>query len=331
MRFLLCEKEFFKNKISYMLMIALVCLAFIIPIPVESSDENRRAGILAENEGIFYDDLKENLGDGLFEYIVYDSEDDINNDLYKGHIDYAFILSDAYGDNVKDTKRSVMFLSTPYSLYKEACKEDFFNAWLITYSDRFIENETKDIFAVYDDDIIGELKKRKEEYQNSDLLFDVNIVYDTVPERTLRHRADGFRSLTGLVMFMSVFIFFGHFYSGSHKAVCDKMTLKNRTLYQCSYMLSVALPIGILCLILNLLRGATDIPILISHMILVIAYSIIWVLAAYKLIKKESTFIGLAPMLLIAQLIVCPIIVDLGEYIKVFEYIRYIFPSGLNL
>jgi len=331
MRFLLCEKEFFKNKISYMLMIALACLAFIIPLPVESSNENRRAGIMAENNGLFFDDLKDNLGDGLFEYIYYDSEEDINDDLYKGHIDYAFILSDVYGDDVKDTKRSVRFLSTPYSLYKEACKEDFFNAWLITYSDLFIEDETTDIFAVYDDDIIDELKERKEEYLNSDLLFDVNIVYDAVPERTLRHKADLFRSLTGLVLFMSVFIFFGHFYSGSHKAVCDKMKPTERTIYHCLYMLSVALPIGILCIILNIFRGATDILLLISHTILVTVYSIIWVLAAYKLIKKESTFIGLAPVLLLAQLIVCPIIVDLGEYIKVFNYIRYIFPSGLNL
>ena len=63
-------------------------------------------------------------------------------------------------------------------------------------------------------------------------------------------------------------------------------------------------------------------------MIVLIVISTIWIMLLGKVIKNYMTYIGSGVAILLANIICCPIFVDLAVFVPAIKYIRMLLPMG---
>ena len=61
-------------------------------------------------------------------------------------------------------------------------------------------------------------------------------------------------------------------------------------------------------------------------MIFFVLICVLWTLIMGALIRKEDTYTAVCPVIITLQLILCPVIIDLNNYMPLIGYLRYLFP-----
>lgn len=266
--------------------------------------------------------------------ILYNSLEELKQAVTVGDIRCGFFVNISVQDYINSKRpqnKIEVYIASGY-LYAEVDKEEFFDAWLKCCSDAFISYQSDKIFDSSQNEIVEKLISRKDYYLNGDDLFNINLVYmendnkETAEKKV--YSPNPVKSAVAICIFIYIFMIYGHIYSGNPAALISCLPLKSKKLYKFVYLLAYStLPaiLGVFCLTvfseIGFIKSLTSI-------IIYLAVCIFWIYIIQMLIKKETTYIALAPVCLIIQIIICPLIVDLSEYFRIFSIVKYFLPMG---
>lgn len=278
------------------------------------------------NDDSFIKDLTESLSKDR-NVIIYDKTSDIEDALIKNEISLAYVINKTpYDYAIKGIDKGVVSLYTsPGYIYLEVDKEIFYDAWLSCCSDLIIKNESTKIFNGNKNELTERLIKEKDRYLESDELFDI-LLHEYDSEAGKKKEDLSVRLIIALCIFVMIFVMSGQQKSGVSKSIINCFSKDQRYVYilitslSTAFIMSIA---GLICILFCSNRGMINE--LISMFIFII-FTVIWVYAAGLILKKETAYITLCPILIILQVIISPVFIDMGTYIPVIRFVKYLFP-----
>lgn len=339
-RLLINIRSVLKGGILYVTLAAMLLICLILSGVTQSDPYDIKIGIVSEDTSEFADSLMSKLRKDTYTYNMYEDEDEIKQAVIRGEVNYGFILSDDMIDRIAsdDTDGSVGFVTTPFALYGEVVKESFAQSFIAAASEYMIINEAGNAFADADDELTDKLITANEEYLDSDLLFDVNIIganskgLNEGSTATKAGPSAYVRAVIATAVFMMVFAIYGRKYKGDIKAIAGCMDAKKRFGYYMSFMTASALPVAVAGYIMCLIWGRADNPfVLLLKFVFLIIISMIWTYIAGIIIKREATYIAVIPVAVGVQIVFGFVLINLRDYMPILSVLKYIFPVSALL
>ena len=181
-RLLINIRSVLKGGILYVTLAAMLLICLILSGITHNNPDDITVGIVSFDQSEFRDALMIKLRNNSYAYNMYENEDDLKDAVLKGEADYGFIISDDMVGRINsdNTDGSVGFVTTPFALYGEVVCESFAQNFIAAASEYIIEDEAYKAFDEADDKLTDKLNAANEEYLDSDLLFDVNIITSTL-------------------------------------------------------------------------------------------------------------------------------------------------------
>ena len=323
--FLTTSKAFLKKKMLYITVFVMFLLCMTIFGLNRNSSDSIGLMINCNDDGLsdkLYDHLSKDRAVIIFEDLL-----SIQEALNKDQIKLAYVINKTpYDYTVKGIDKGVVDIYTsPGYLYLEVDKETFYDAWLSSCSDLLIKEESTKIFNGDGRELTDKLISERDRYLNSDELFDFSL--HEYESNTYQSKDDlTIRLIISLSIFVMVFIMFGQQKSGENKSIINCYPKKQRYAYMFIASLSTALIMGIagfICINICSDRGLLKEAVSMSVFLII---TVIWVYIAGLVLRKETSFITLCPILIILQAIISPVFIDLGTYIPVIGFVKYLFP-----
>ena len=154
------------------------------------------------------------------------------------------------------------------------------------------------------------------------------------------------RGVIACMIFLTIYLAGASYKEEKNQSFLSQLEKGKRRRYECVGMLAAATPmmlvgIGLSCLtilqlgMLNTASGArvataTGIGMVIVaqilKMFLLIAISILFTACAMCIWKKDTGMLSALPVLLLVQIIICPVFFDIAVYVPAVRYIRYLCP-----
>ncbi len=340
--FILYLKSIVKSKTLYVTLASMILACVLLAGIKPSARSNITLGLMCDEGGEFSDDLMDELADSSFSCIAYDDEETLKDAVLRGDIDYGFRVRGDVREDVRndDTDRTVIFYTTPFALYGEVVKESFAESYTAAISRYIIEDETDRVFDTEAGDPLERLLNKNEEYLDSELLFDVNILRTNTDSRDTAYTDDGAGSVgsgyikivIAMAVFISMMAVYGKTLCGDMKAVLGCMNRREKFVNSIMYMLAAALPVALVGLIMcGVLIGPGVIPSVGLRMILLIIYGILWTVLCGKLARKADTYSALIPVVTGLQILFCLGYIYMKDYVPIMSVVRFLFPAGLMM
>ena len=319
-------KSLLSNRLFYIVSISMLLLCSAISSIKPTVNNDTVAVFISKNKAemsSLIDALKNDR-----DVLIYDDEEMMKQDVYDGKVIIAYsIHADAYDYIVlKEDRNIVDVYVSPGYLYGEVDKERFYNAWLYYCSNTLISDEADNVFSESDDNLKDDLIRRKDGYLSGESLFDINIIEEENPLNASSSATDPIRSVIAFSVFITIFILYGHSYSGQGFSIDRCMPLRSRTIYRFVASMSQGIIIGVIGLICLYVFSSYANLKDIFQMIFFVLICVLWTLIMGALIRKEDTYTAVCPVIITLQLILCPVIIDLNNYMPLIGYLRYLFP-----
>jgi len=259
---------------------------------------------------------------------VYSSEDKLKEDILKGIIGSGFVFDTTPQEYVNgNNSRGIKAYTVPGYAYLEIDKEIIYNAWLKCSADYIISKECEVTFDNNDEHLKDIIINKKNEYLSGDTLFDINIMVsenDTnIEERTVVNPLKG---IMALMIFASIFLSYGQNYNGNLCIIEKCLNPFDRILFRFINSMVVGILFGCIAICCLGIYSRNNIFEVIIKMMIFLSVTVVWTNIIGGVIKRQVTLISMTQALLLIQLIVCPVVVDLQNYIFPIKYIRYLFP-----
>lgn len=324
--FLTNSKAFLKKRMFYITVFVMFILCLTIEgLSRDSSKESVGLMLNCEDKG-YFEDLKDHLSKDR-DVIIYDDFSDIEDALIKDKINLAFVINKTpYDYAIKGIDKGVVDIYTsPGYIYTEVEKEIFYDTWLSCCSDLIIKDESKKIFDGDKNELTEKLINEKNRYLNSDELFDFTLhEYEAQSKENAEDMS--VRLVIALSIFVMVFIMSGQQKSGENKSIVNCFSKDQRYIYILISLVSTAFVMGVtgvICISFCSNRGILH---ELVSMCVFLVFTVIWVYIAGLLLRKETAYITLCPILIILQVIISPVFIDMGTYIPVIKFVKYLFP-----
>lgn len=341
-RFILYLKSIAVSRTMYVTLISMILACIIIAGVRPTVRDEISTGILCDEEGEFGDALMDELADSDIACIMYDDEESLKAAVLKDEVQYGFRVRGDVEDAVRndDTDRTVTFYTTPFAVYGEVIKESFAEGYMAAASRYIIEEEADRVFDTASGDPTQSLLAKNEEYLNSELLFDVNIIRTGTEDsdKVYKDAAAGpsgseyIKIVIAIAVFISIMAVYGRTFGGDMKAVLGCMDRRERLINSILYMLAAALPVALAGLMLcGVLIGWRELLSVVLRMILLIIYGILWAVLCGKLARKADAYAALLPVVTGLQIVFCLMYVNMKDYVPVLSVVRFLLPAGLVL
>lgn len=180
--------------------------------------------------------------------------------------------------------------------------------------------------------------------------MDQNRNQSRIQSRIADHQIDTENIVRGVIAcmtFLTVYLAGASYKEEKNWSFLSQLEKGKRRRYECAGMLAAATPmmivgIGLSCLtilqlgMLNTASGAgavtaTGIVAQILKMLLLIAVSIAFTACMMCIWKTDMGMLSMLPVLLLLQVIVCPVFFDMAVYVPAMKYVRYLCPIAYYL
>lgn len=332
-KFYLFTKEYIKTK-SFIAYVLLLCGSVFITHNIEACfGDEYKAGVYVAKDNNFNTAL-ENLVLENGTFSSYDSQYRLENDIKSGVITCGFIIDGEIKeyDFNEGSGYTIGFLSDVKTKEAESFKELFYGCFLKLYNDEMIPDIVDEVFEGVDNNLVEEVIERKNGYLGSDSLFRINIIGNETAAYSKDVYKGLVRGIIAICVFMAV-LFRGYSsFDGYISVVFDVIPKDRRFIYSFGYLLSAGICTGTVGFLVQIIEnGFAFIFVDLVKMIMMIIYSVIWTMLVGTVIKNKKIYYQFCVLTLPFMLIICPVIIKTGIYIKAFDTLKYIFPISLYL
>lgn len=333
--YVLFFKSYLKRKSAWIQIIAMILMTSLM-LAVHIPDGNNMYGGIYISESNVAEQVVEHLTENsTFQFIVYDNREELQKDVESGKLECGFVIAQDFDQKIKkgDLEDCVLYICTPMTSKGEVMKESFYEAFFQIYSDTILENNEKLFFGNENDRRLDKWISTNHEYREGSKLFRVEYheVYSAVSLQAER-KIYPVQGVVGLMILLILFLSHGRRFEPNGMAVEKALFGKERFFYSVCGMLAAGTIPALTGIILVLYSGGSRGTLReIFFMILFLIWAAVWTWLIGKLQHSLEGQISLVLIILVINVLICPIFFDLAEYIPAMQYVKYISPLGLYL
>ncbi len=357
-------KLWLKHRICWLQILFLVLLLLVIGNIHIPDAKNSRIGLAGVTSGIaqnIADRLMQKSD--VYQFITYEDPEELEQAVEAGELECGFVFTEDFTKRYEEGSftDSITYVYTPFTTKGLAVKETVYGAVLELYGEKLLQQNEETIVGQSSEEISAMLADRYEYYLNSDAIFHTEVIYveaDGATEGGVRgsvsdlrgrdedvdadvdridnvdqnrnqsenqsgiadHQIDTENIVRGMIscmIFLTVYLAGTSCKEEKNQRFLSQLEKGKRRRYECAGMLAAATPMMFVGMAIS-----TEI----LKMLLLIAVSILFTACAMCIWKKDTGMLSALPVLLLLQIIICPVFFDIVVYVPAVKYIRYFCP-----
>lgn len=332
-------KVYLKRKTGWIQLVGMVLLLLLMNSISLPDGDNVSVGIYCGGGEC----AKELVGrlvedDTLYKFKEYDSREELEKAVVSGKLECGFLLDSELDEKIKkgDLRKSIVYMTTPLSTKGMVIRETVYSTLFQIYSDEILKKNEADIFGAADAERTEQLIEYNHLYQQSSAIFQLEIKEIDVGAKELQDSLDGVtypvQGMVGLFIFLIIFLANGRRFDSRGTAVEKALGRWDRFVFGCMSHLAAGTMPAITGMLLILSLAETDN--VLKEMVglaLFVCISSVWVMVVGSFLKKNTTFVSTILSIVTANMLICPIFINLETYLPAVSYVRMIFPLGIYL
>ena len=330
-------------------MVAVVLLAGSISIP---DGKNVNAGIYAPAGG-YASEIIENIraSESVFTFHIYDSREKLDSDVAAGRIECGFVFDEYFDEKFEsgNIRKAIEYLCSPNTTKGAVIQESVYAGFLRSYSRIILEQADGQVFDNSDEARLEKMLEQNEEYIDSSYLFDTNLIkvdcrdYDDEDDETEAAANDNsVKGIAGLMIFMMMYMYAGKNLTGRGNV---KAALKRSDAVWFDFLgitASGTIPVFMMLVIMCCIwfsdgingvgrqsTGILCVAVLSAKLVGFILYSALWITCVTRLMKNRMSYYAGIIVIMVFFLMLCPVFVDLSQYLPAIRYIRILVPLSV--
>ena len=357
-------KLWLKHRICWLQILFLVLLLLVIGNIHIPDAKNSRIGLAGVTSGIaqnIADRLMQKSD--VYQFTTYEDPEELEQAVKAGELECGFVFTEDFTKRYEEGSftDSITYVYTPFTTKGMAVKETVYGAVLELYGERLLQQNQETIVGQSSEEASTMLADRYEYYLNSDAIFHTEVIYveaDGATEGGVRgsgsdlrgrdedvdadvdridnvdqnrnqsenqsgiadHQIDTENIVRGVIacmIFLTVYLAGTSCKEEKNQRFLSQLEKGKRRRYECAGMLAAATPMMFVGMAIS-----TEI----LKMLLLIAVSILFTACAMCIWKKDTGMLSALPVLLLLQIIICPVFFDIVVYVPAVKYIRYFCP-----
>ena len=357
-------KLWLKHRICWLQILFLVLLLLVIGNIHIPDAKNSRIGLAGVTSGIaqnIADRLMQKSD--VYQFTTYEDPEELEQAVEAGELECGFVFTEDFTKRYEEGSftDSITYVYTPFTTKGLAVKETVYGAVLELYGEKLLQQNEETIVGQSSEEISAMLADRYEYYLNSDAIFHTEVIYveaDGATEGGVRgsvydlrgrdedvdadvdridnvdqnrnqsenqsgiadHQIDTENIVRGMIscmIFLTVYLAGTSCKEEKNQRFLSQLEKGKRRRYECAGMLAAATPMMFVGMAIS-----TEI----LKMLLLIAVSILFTACAMCIWKKDTGMLSALPVLLLLQIIICPVFFDMAVYVPAVKYIRYLCP-----
>ena len=273
--------------------------------------------------------------ESLFSFVMYDNKEALQEDVIAGKLECGFYFSNNFEKKFEHEKlkNSVSYLCTPLTTKGEVARETFYAALFEVYGAQMLSARTEQLFGDNAAAAGDVLLANNEKYLKGNEVFQVNVE-QTEAVQTIEDGKQVFalHGLVALFLFLIIYVEYGRrFDAGSGKPYLALPAPLGEGFQMMGLLAAGTVP-AVAGLVLLLCSGESrGLLREISAMILLLAACIVWIWIVGKWIQNLTGFTSSIFLLVLINLLFCPVFVDIAAFIPALKFVRYLCPVGIYL
>lgn len=354
----LCHMLFmrlFKNPIFIISLFSIPILAFALKQSANTDESALKVGMYAEDskDNILAEKIIEEFSkrnEKTFSFIAYDSKDKLNKAVLKDDITCGITLEKdlehallEYCDNTyrNEATHDCPITITYRDVYEKSanlilCKEAFFSKIYDAYSEAVMLVFAKDRLDLDADEITKLRELRAEQdvvenfftfkyangVKNEILSGDETSSYILLPLRGLIFALILLCAMCGGILYLH----------DEERGFFKNIKYKDKYIYNIAYVF-VPTIFSSICGLAGLFIGAVadsplkEIRLMFFYCIMIMAICFIFI----HLTKSLNLYVSILPLYIISNIIICPIFINIADYLPIFKYVRVFLPVYYGL
>lgn len=329
-------KAFLKRGICWMQIICMVLLVGIAARIKLPDNQNVVVGI-ADHSSAMAKQIIELVQhrSNSYRFVVYEQEESLRQDVSSGVVECGFVFAPDFEKRYQEQnfEDSILYIATPFTTKGLAARETFYAAFLEVYGKDLILGQQDMVFGEQKEEIGSMLGSAYDAYLQSNDIFHTEL---TTVQNEAADRKDSdtypLQGLIGIFVFMTIFLAGMSITGNGYRNLVESMEIHQRTLFQVTNLLAAATPVSLVGTLLSgFLPGSRGALMEIMHMFGLVVISCMEVLVIWRLQRQSATGKAMLLAFVVLQIILCPVFVDIGEFIPALTYVRYLLPLGYYL
>ena len=330
-------KAWLKRGTSLLLLAAMLLVVWLAgQISIPQSD-NVTVGVVS-TEGAHGKEVLEHLKEreSIFSFVEYDSRETLLADLVAAKLESGFYFSQNFEKKFEHEKlkNSVSYVCTPLTTKGEVARETFYAALFEVYGRQMLSARAEQLFGENASAAESTLLENNEKYLAGSEVFQVNVEQTKAVE-TVRNTAQKVFPIHGLVavfLFFIMFVEYGRRFDAGEGKPYLALPAPMGGGFQIMGLLAAGTVPAVLGTVMVCSSGESrGVLIEVTAMCLLLVICALWIAFAGKWIRSMTGFTSQMFLLLLINLVFCPVFVDISAYIPAFEIVRCFFPTGLYL
>lgn len=334
-------KLYVRKIVSWLQVIGMATLVWLVSCISIPDSSNVTAGIVCGEDGYGKEitaSLLEN--DEIFLFRQYDNTEELYRDVISGRLECGFVIENNLDRKLRegDLEEIITYIATPLATKGETIQEVVYAEVLRVYSDEILKASEKTIYEDTDEARTQKLLERSRYYQNSDMVFRLEIAsldLNIPQNENAENKVQPVKGMVGTIIFLVMFLAYGKKFDANGYKVEKAMGRGERFWYGCMHHLAAGtLPAvcGLLLIVaLSPYPGLQGFGKEIIMLILFLILCSVWIEIVGGWMNSGTTFVAGSVTLVIANLLICPVLINWETYIPAMRYLCWIFPLGIYL
>ena len=330
-------KAWLKRGTSLLLLAAMLLVVWLAGQISMPQSDNVTVGVVS-TEGAHGKEVLEHLKEreSIFSFVEYDSRETLLADLVAGKLECGFYFSQNFEKKFEHEKlkNSVSYVCTPLTTKGEVARETFYAALFEVYGRQMLSARAEQLFGENASAAESTLLENNEKYLAGSEVFQVNVEQTKAVE-TVRNTAQKVFPIHGLVavfLFFIMFVEYGRRFDAGEGKPYLALPAPMGGGFQIMGLLAAGTVPAVLGTVMVCSSGESrGVLIEVTAMCLLLVICALWIAFAGKWIRSMTGFTSQMFLLLLINLVFCPVFVDISAYIPAFEIVRCFFPTGLYL
>jgi|GEM_PF-5792940 len=276
----------------------------------------------------------------VFHFQTYSSVEAIHEAVVSGRVEGGILFHNDFDKKIENQnlKSSITYVATPFASKGWLVQETVYSALFRIYSEEILKQGEWETYKDSKEERRTDLLERNQFYLGGEEVFQVNIKEVEVSSGLSDGQNKQYRALlpihglVGIFIFLTMFLAYGRKFEPKGATIENSLTIGDRRLF--TYLHGIAA---------GTLPAITGLLILLSHqglkgiiketflIIFLLVIGELWIIIVGGILNNETSFVSTISGMIAAQIIICPVFINLAGYIPALAAVRLLFPLGMYL
>ncbi len=329
-------KAQFRKTTTWVQLLAMFLLVLLLSSMYLPDGQNMTAGVYTADSEIaerIYQKLTKDQT--VFTFIKYDSEAELQTDVQAGKVECGFFVAEDFDEQFERGKfrGAVRQICAPSASKDGTMGETFYTGFFRVYCEYTHEQSEEQFFDNHNEERMEEWQERNLAYIYGEDAFKIDYQHvEGSSYKDINSEKFPIQGIAGFMILLILFLYYGRKFEADKDKVVKALMPKERMVYTACGMLANATLPAVMGLILVMLcpdsRGIWQET---CAMAVFLIYAIVWVMLLGGLSRSMENHISLILIMLVLNLVICPILIDLSVFFPAMRYLKYLSPVGLYL